>query len=44
MAGLIAHLRRVCDLVIIDAPPIAAPGQLGPVRRLAYANPWVATR
>lgn len=27
MAGLIGHLRRTCDLVLIDAPPMLAAGE-----------------
>jgi Mrp family chromosome partitioning ATPase len=38
MARLVAYLRRACDLVIIDAPPLTAPGQLAAVRRLVDAT------
>jgi Mrp family chromosome partitioning ATPase len=37
MAGLIAHLRSNCDLVIIDAPPLFAARELRAVAALCDA-------
>jgi len=37
MAGLIGHLRRTCDLVLIDAPPVLAAGEARFLTNLADA-------
>jgi uncharacterized protein involved in exopolysaccharide biosynthesis/Mrp family chromosome partitioning ATPase len=37
MAGLVGHLRRTCDLVLIDAPPMLAVGEARFLTNLADA-------
>lgn len=37
MADLVAHLRRTCDVVIVDSPPLFAADEMRPLRRLADA-------
>ncbi|MBV9993112.1 MAG: hypothetical protein JOZ72_17685 [Alphaproteobacteria bacterium] len=42
MARLVAYLRRACDLVILDAPPLGAGSQFAAVSRLADTTVAVA--
>ncbi|HEY2068840.1 MAG TPA: exopolysaccharide transport family protein [Rhizomicrobium sp.] len=43
MANLMGHLRRSCDLVLIDAPPVLAAGELPILAHLSDAIALVAT-
>jgi uncharacterized protein involved in exopolysaccharide biosynthesis/Mrp family chromosome partitioning ATPase len=37
MAGLLAYLRRTCDVVIVDAPPLFSSGEIRTLGRLSDA-------